>query len=95
MQVLCQTKKVIFVSLGHNYVDYKLFSRLHELEEKDKIKLYDLSGQMKEYVVTKKYESKANDMSCTSQETNGEIVLTLLTCNNVSGKRLIVVAKSI
>lgn len=29
---------------GHNYVDYKLFSRLHELENGDKIDIYDLNG---------------------------------------------------
>lgn len=88
-------KKVTFVSLGHNYVDYKFFSRLHELEKDDKIKLYDLKGQMKEYVIFKKYETQADDTSCTFQETNGEIILTLLTCNNVSGKRLVLVAKPI
>lgn len=80
---------------GHNYVDYKLFSRLHELEKNDKIKLYDLNGQMKEYSIFQKYETKANDISCTSQNTNGQIFLTLLTCNNVSGKRLVLVAKPI
>ena len=32
-------------------------------------------------------------MSCLSQNTNGEKVITLLTCNNVNGKRLIVAAK--
>lgn len=77
---------------GHNYVDYKFFSRLHELEKGDKIKLYDLNGQMKEYVISRKYETKADDISCTSQNTNGKVLLTLLTCNNVSGKRLVLVA---
>lgn len=80
---------------GHNYVDYKFFSRLHELEKNDKIKIYDLNGQIKEYVVTKKYEANPNDISCTNQNTNGKILLTLLTCNNVSGKRLILNAKPI
>lgn len=30
------------------------------------------------------------DMSCTSQETNGKIELTLITCANDNSKRLIV-----
>jgi len=77
---------------GHNYVDYKFFSRLHELEFNDIIKIYDLNGNMMEYSVFDKYETHANDMSCTSQNTNGQYILTLLTCNNVSGKRLVVVA---
>lgn len=78
---------------GHNYVDYKFFSRLHELEKNDRIKIYDLNGEMKEYIVTKKYESNPNDISCTNQNTKGERLLTLLTCNNVSGRRLIIIAK--
>lgn len=80
---------------GHNYVDYKFFSRLHELNENDTIKIYDLNGIMVEYSIVKKYEVKPNDISCTSQNTNGDIILTLLTCNNVSGKRLVIVAKPI
>lgn len=80
---------------GHNYVDYKFFSRLHELEKNDIIKLYDLNGKMKEYIVFKKYETEENDMSCTSQESNGKIFLTLLTCNNISGKRLVIVSHAI
>lgn len=78
---------------GHNYVDYKFFSRLHELEKDDKVKIYDLNGQMKEYTIFRKYEAEADDVSCTSQDTNGETILTLLTCNNISGKRLILVCK--
>lgn len=78
---------------GHNYVDYKLFSRLHELEIDDIIKIYDLSGRMIEYRVSKKYEVEVTDMSCTSQNTDGKSIITLLTCNNVSGKRLVVVAE--
>ena len=34
---------------GHNYVDYKLFSRLNELELNDEITVYDLSGKNKTY----------------------------------------------
>lgn len=78
---------------GHNYVDYKFFSRLNELEKNDIIKIFDLSGRMIEYTVTKIYEAKPNDTSCTSQDTNGKNIITLLTCNNVSGKRLVIVAK--
>lgn len=80
---------------GHNYVDYKLFSRLHELEINDTIKIYDLTGQMIEYSVFNKYETNSNDISCTTQDTNGNKIITLLTCNNVTQKRLVVVAKPI
>lgn len=77
---------------GHNYVDYKFFSRLHELEKNDTIKVYDLNGKLTEYFVYDKYEVEITDTSCTSQDTNGKNIVTLLTCNNVSGKRLVIVA---
>jgi len=78
---------------GHNYVDYKFFSRLNELEKGDEVQIYDLSGNMIKYTIFNIYEANPNDTSCTMQNTNGHKLLTMLTCNNVSGKRLIVVAK--
>lgn len=78
---------------GHNYVDYKLFSNLHKLTKKDKIKIYDFNGNLKEYKVFDKYETSPTDLSCTNQDTNGETIVTLLTCNNVTGKRLVLVCK--
>ncbi len=80
---------------GHNLVDYKLFSRLNEINLKDIVKIYDLSGNMIEYEVYKKYEVDPTDLSCLTQDTGGNKIVTLLTCNNVNGKRLIVVAKEI
>lgn len=77
---------------GHNYVDYKLFSRLYELDINDKIKIYDLNGNMIEYIVFDIYETNPDDISCTTQDTNNNKIITLLTCNNVNGKRLVVVA---
>lgn len=78
---------------GHNYVDYKLFSRLYELELKDTFEVYDLNGNMIKYSIFEKYETDVNDTSCTAQETNGNKIVTLLTCNNINGKRLIIVGK--
>lgn len=80
---------------GHNYVDYKFFSRLNELEKNDIITIYDLTGNSLNYSVYDIYESKANDLSCTSQETNNSKIVTLITCNNMNGKRLIVKAKEV
>lgn len=80
---------------GHNYIDNSFFGRLDELEKKDKIKIYDLTGKMVEYAVTKKYTTNATDTSCTAQNTKEKNIITLLTCNNVSGKRLVVVAEKI
>ena len=78
---------------GHNYVDYKLFSRLHELENGDKIDIYDLNGTKITYAVFDKFEVKANDLSCTNQNVGENRIITLLTCNNINGKRTIIKAK--
>ena len=80
---------------GHNYVDYKLFSRLNELELNDEITVYDLSGKNKTYKIYEIYETKPDDMSCTFQDTGGLRIVTLVTCNNVNGKRLVIHAKEI
>lgn len=78
---------------GHNYVDYKLFSRLHELENGDKIDIYDLNGIKITYAVFDKFEVKANDLSCTNQNVGENRIITLLTCNNINGKRTVIKAK--
>ena len=80
---------------GHNLVDYKLFSRLNELNLTDTVKIYDLKGNMNEYKIYQKYEVDPTDLSCLNQNTEGNKIITLLTCNNVNGKRLIVVGKKI
>lgn len=80
---------------GHNYVDYKFFSRLNELIINDKIKIFDLSGNAIEYKIFDKYETSPTDTSCTSQDTNNLRIVTLVTCNNVNGKRLVIKAQEI
>jgi LPXTG-site transpeptidase (sortase) family protein len=80
---------------GHNYVDYKFFSRLNELKLNDKIQIYDLSGKYQEYSIYDIYETIPSDTSCTFQNTNNKKIVTLITCNNVNGKRLIIHAKEI
>lgn len=80
---------------GHNYVDYKFFSRLNELELGDNITIFGLNGVSKDYTIYDMYEIKPSDTSCTSQDTNNLRIITLITCNNVNGKRLVVQAKEI
>lgn len=80
---------------GHNYVDYKFFSRLNELNINDKIKIFDLNGNSIEYKIFDIFETLPTDTSCTSQNTNGLRIITLVTCNNVNGKRLVIKAKEI
>lgn len=80
---------------GHNYVDYNFFSRLNELKLNDKITIYDLNGNHLDYSIYDIYEINSDDTSCTFQNTNGQKIVTLITCNNVNGKRLIIHAKEI
>lgn len=80
---------------GHNYVDYKFFSRLNELVLNDKIKIYDLTGNFIEYSIYDIYETNPNDTTCTFQDTKDSRIVTLITCNNINGKRLVLHAKEI
>ena len=84
-----------FCIAGHNYVDYKFFSRLNELIIGDIITIYDLNGNNINYKIYDKYETTYDNTSCTFQETNGLKLITLVTCNNVNGKRLVIHAKEI
>ncbi len=78
---------------GHNYVDNKFFSNLSKLKKGDIIEIYDLYGKQINYTVFDKYEVNANDLSCSKQDITNERIITLLTCNNVNGKRTVIKAK--
>jgi len=47
------------------------------------------------YIVYSKYEVEASDTSYINQATNGGQEITLLTCDNANGKRLIIKAKRV
>ncbi len=80
---------------AHNYNDYRFFSRINQLEIGDSINIYDALGNVLEYHVTDKYIISATDSNCTNQDTNGEKQITLLTCNNMTGYRLVVKASAV
>ena len=50
-------------------------------------------GNFVDYFVYKKYEVDSSDTSCTSQSTDNKRELTLVTCNNKKGTRIIVKAR--
>lgn len=77
---------------AHNYDDNTFFSNLHKLNIGDEIKIYDSSGSFDKYFIYNKYETDKKDTSCTSQNTNGNKEITLVTCNNFNGNRLIIKA---
>ncbi len=77
---------------GHNYNNYKFFSRLKKLSIGDKINIYDTSGNKLAYKIYKKNEINSDDFSCINQDTNGKKEITLITCNNIKNKRLLIQA---
>lgn len=81
--------------VGHNYKNEQFFSRLSELNIGDKVYLTPNKGKEMIYLVYDKYEIAENDMECTSQDTNGNIELTLITCTAKKKNRLVVKCKAI
>lgn len=77
---------------GHNYNNYKFFSRLKKLNMGDNIYIYDLSGKKLTYTIYDSYETDADDFSCVNQNTNGKKEVTLITCNNIKNKRRVIKA---
>lgn len=75
---------------GHNYNDNRFFSQLDKLEEQDEIILVDLNGKVYRYTVFDKFETDENDVSVLYS--NKIYELTLVTCNNINKKRIIVKA---
>lgn len=80
---------------GHNNANDKLFGKLDLLNIDDSIKLYDLNGSLTRYIIYDKRQIKADDLSCTEQNTNGARELTLITCNNLKNSRLLLKAKEV
>lgn len=76
--------------MGHNYKNGQFFGKLKNLEKGDNIVLLSSKGNAQMYKVYDIYIVDETDMSCTSQETNGKIELTLITCDKDNRKRLVV-----
>lgn len=79
---------------GHNYKNYKFFSRLNDVNINDIITIQDLNGNKINYKVYDKYEVNADELDCTNQDTNQAREITLITCNSINNtKRIVVKAK--
>lgn len=85
--------------VGHNYRNTKFFSKVPDLQNGDIIQLTDMSGANKgstlSYSVYDKFNVQPDDVTCTSQLTNGQKELTLITCTDDSKERVIVKAREI
>ena len=83
----------LIVLWGHNYKYGTFFSDIGKLTTGAKIYIKDTSGTKLEYQVYNSYETTDSDMTYATRETNGAREITLSTCSNESGKRIIVYAK--
>ena len=79
--------------VGHNYLSGKMFGKLSSAEIGDEINLTDLNNNTVTYVVYNRYVVEPTDVSCTSQLTNGQREITLITCTNYGKQRLVVKAR--
>lgn len=80
---------------GHNYGTSSFFSRLDELEVEDMVIFIPHDGQTKVYKVYEKNVVEPNDTNCLSQDTNGNIEITLITCTENTTKRLVVKCRAL
>ena len=78
---------------GHNYKNSKFFSKVPNLQLGDKIEITDLSGRMLTYTVYDKFIVNTDELECTSQLTNGNKEITLITCTNDNKQRHIIKAR--
>ena len=81
--------------VAHNYNDSRFFSNLNKLTINDEIQIFNQNGNMLKYVVFDKYETSTDDISCVNPTLSNTREITLITCNNLTGNRIIVKAKSI
>ncbi len=84
-----------FCIVGHNYHNKRFFSKCSELENGDTIYITDTSNKTVEYKVYANYEVEPENLKVTSQLTNGETDITLITCTMTGKQRTIIKARAI
>lgn len=83
-----------FCIVGHNYNDEKFFGKLNNIKIGEFVQLTDMSGKTLQYKVYDTYIVDPDDTDCTSQLTNGETEITLITCTRDFKQRFIVKART-
>ena len=78
---------------GHNYDNNKFFSKIKDLTINDKIILYDNYDNKFIYSVIENYEVESDDLSPVYNTITNSFELTLVTCNNFNGNRIIIKSK--
>ena len=82
-----------FCIAGHNYGTPNMFQNLKNLNINDEILLIDTNGNKIKYIIYDIYKVLPNQTQCLSQQTNGQVELTLITCTLDSEKRIIIKAR--
>lgn len=75
---------------GHNYNNSMFFSNINKLSQSDSIFIFDNLENKYEYFVTSIYEVDSSDLSPVLDYEKKSKQLTLVTCNNINNKRIIV-----
>ena len=86
-----------FCIVGHNYRNEKFFSKVPKLVNGDLIEITDLSGKTLNYYVYDKFivdPDEESSTDCTTQLTNGNTEITIITCTNDGENRVIVKARA-
>lgn len=78
---------------GHNYDNNKFFSNINLLKNGDEILIYNQIGEKFVYYVFNQYEVNDNDLSPIKEDYQGGHELTLITCNNLNQRRIVVKAE--
>ena len=81
-----------FCIAGHNYDKENMFNHLIKLEKGDELYLTDNKNGKLNYTIYDIYRVKPQNTAPIGQETNGNRIVTLITCVNYSRSRLIVQA---
>ena len=79
--------------VGHNYRNAKFFSKVPTLVNGDIIKVTDVTGKTVEYEIYDMYVVEPENVSATSQKTDGKREIILITCTDDSVNRVIVKAR--
>lgn len=79
-----------FCIAGHNFKNKNMFHNLKKLEIGDVFTIKDNKIGVVNYEIYNIYTVVPENVSCLSQNTNGEKEVTLITCTNDSKKRIII-----
>ena len=79
---------------GHNYDNYKFFSKISDLKKNDEIIIHDMDGSKLSYNFFEVNEVQANDLSSLEVIKGIKKQVTLITCNNFNSSSRIIIKAS-